>query len=149
MDLPWIRTRWLACTALFGVVGCGDDENDDDVADSANDEMPGDDDGDDGDSTAGDDAADDAADDDGSASSGADAADAGSEGGGACVGPGEPCGPNDYCNTWLCACLNSQTEFMTIGVCDEGVCEPNGTLACTPICEPNGGIASVVDGGCG
>lgn len=45
--------------------------------------------------------------------------------------------------------MNSETEFMTIGICDQGTCEEFGALACTPICEPNGGISSVVDGGCG
>jgi hypothetical protein len=58
------------------------------------------------------------------------------------------CGPQDYCNTWLCTCNAGKAEFMTIGSCVDGTCEADGNAACEAVCAAGGGVDIAADGGC-
>jgi hypothetical protein len=146
--------RWLCAVALLLACG-GDDGGDDTGNDTANDdETPASDDfaPQDADASLSNSAGETAADDDGGttaadADGSSGAADA--TGAGGCVEAGQACGPNDYCNTWICTCNAGRSEFMTVGSCEAGVCTLDGMVACEPICASSGGVASAVDGGCG
>jgi hypothetical protein len=112
---------WFVVGALLSVVACGDDTDDAATASA----------GGGADAGAG-----------GSTSSSATGA-----GGGSCKTAGELCGPEDHCNAWTCHCLNSTTDFDTLGWCEDGICS-SGEKACESICAPNGGVMEAIDGGC-
>jgi hypothetical protein len=67
---------------------------------------------------------------------------------GSCVEAGGACTELDYCGSWNCLCLNSGTEFMTIGSCNDGTCSTDGNEVCEGICTPNGGVMTATDLGC-
>lgn len=144
-------TRWLWISTLVLSFACGGDDGDDDTGNDSNgDETPASDDFApmDADASV---SADDGGTTDGGGSTGVDASSgaADSTGGGACIGAGEACTPNDLCNSWLCTCAAGETEFMTVGSCENGTCTTDGNAVCEPICMNSGGVAMAVDGGCG
>jgi len=146
-------SRWVL--SFVFVLACGGDDGGDDTGnDTANDdETPASDDfaPQDADASLSNSAGETADDDGGTTAADADGSSgaADSTGAAGCVEAGQACGPNDYCNTWICTCNAGATEFMTVGSCDAGVCTADGTAACEAICMNSGGVASAVDGGCG